>query len=171
MCPKSADGPAGRHDDVRPLVAADLRRVTEIDRAITGQSRRGFFANRFDALSKHPGALVALGYPRHDPLQGFLLAQILDGEFGGRFPVATMDAIGVAPGARHQGIGRALLAALDTQLRQRGVRELRTEAEWTADALLRLFATAGFRLAPRYVLERPTDVPVPMIGRAAMEDT
>ncbi len=162
MAKNPASEPAATPDDVRPLVLDDLARVVEIDQANTGRSRRGYFTKRFQALSNHRAALVALGYPRRGRLQGFVLAQILDGEFGGRFPVATMDAIGVAPDMRRKGIGRALVGALDAELRLLGVRELRSESEWTADALLRLFAATGFRLAPRCVLERPTDGAAPV---------
>lgn len=141
---------------VRPLTGDDFARLVEIDRAITGRSRQGFYRKRLDALQKHPRDLVALGYSEGARLAGFVLAQVLDGEFGGRDPVAMLDAIGVSPDARHRGAGRALLAALDARLTERGVRELRTEASWAEPELLRLFAAAGFALAPRCILERPT---------------
>jgi GNAT superfamily N-acetyltransferase len=70
--------------------------------------------------------------------------------------VAVLDAFGVAPEARHRGIGHALFAALEAALRRRGARELRTQASWQDGELLRLFEAAGFALAPRLVLERPT---------------
>jgi hypothetical protein len=38
--------------------------------------------------------------------------------------------------------------------RSRGARELRTQASWTNHALLHFFASAGFQLAPRTILER-----------------
>jgi GNAT superfamily N-acetyltransferase len=141
---------------IRPLAAGDLARVVAIDRAITGRRRDGFYERRMAAMSKHPGELVGFGHAAGGRLSGFVLASILDGEFDGRFPVAMLDAIGVAPEARGRGIGRALLAALDAELARRGVRELRSEAPWTSAALLRLFAGAGFALAPRAILERPT---------------
>ncbi|MCK6450584.1 MAG: GNAT family N-acetyltransferase [Alphaproteobacteria bacterium] len=169
MAANLANHPAPLPADVRALVPDDLARVVEIDRANSGQSRRGYFAKRFRALSNDHAALVALGYPRQGMLQGFVLAQILDGEFGGRFPVATMDAIGVAPDMQRLGVGQALITALDARLRRTGVRELRSEAAWTAEALLRLFAACGFHLAPRHVLERPTGLAVPA-GAATGED-
>lgn len=140
---------------VRPLVAADLEQVVAIDRTATGRSRRGFYDKRLAAMRRHPAAFVAFGHDGGDGLDGFVLAQILDGEFGGRHPVAVLDAFGVAPAARHRGIGHALFAALETALRRRGARELRTQASWHDRELLRLFEAVGFALAPRLVLERP----------------
>lgn len=141
---------------VRPLAAGDLDRVVAIDREATGRSRRGFYEKRLAAMRRSPAAFVALGHGVAGQLDGFVLAQILDGEFGSRHPVAVLDAFGVAPTARHHGIGHALFAALETALRRRGARELRTQAPWQDRELLRLFEAVGFTVAPRLVLERTT---------------
>ena len=140
---------------VRPLTAADFERVVAIDRAIVGRSRRGFYEKRLAATRQTPAAFIALGAHRDGRLEGFVLAAILDGEFGGRAPVAVLDAIGVDPAAQGRGAGHALTKALDAAMRQRGVRELQSETAWANDALLRFFAAAGFKLAPRLILERP----------------
>lgn len=145
-------------DAVRPLAAADLDRVVAIDRDASKRSRRGFYEKRLAAMRRHPAAFVALGHDAGNGVDGFVLAQILDGEFGGRHPVAVLDALGVAPGARHRGIGHALFAALETALRRRGARELRTQALWHDRELLRLFEAVGFAVAPRLVLERDADL-------------
>lgn len=143
-------------EPIRLLAAGDVARIIAIDHAITGRRRDGFYQRRVAAMQKHRDELIGLGHADGGRLSGFALASILDGEFDGRFPVAMLDAIGVAPDARGRGIGRALLAALDAELRARRVRELRTEAPWHSASLLRLFAGAGFALAPRAILERPT---------------
>jgi predicted N-acetyltransferase YhbS len=85
---------------------------------------------------------------------GFALARILDGEFGGQAPVGALDAIGVDTQALHQGVATDVLRALDGALLTRGARELRTQVDWTDHGLAAFFARAGFRLAPRLVLER-----------------
>jgi hypothetical protein len=41
-------------------------------------------------------------------------------------------------------------------IRERGVRELHSQAEWTSHDLLKFFDSSGFTLAPRVVLERST---------------
>lgn len=141
---------------IRQLHAHDLDDVVATDRAASGESRRGFYEKRFAAMRRDPHAFVALGADRDGALLGFAFAQILDGEFGGAHPVAMLDAIAVAPAARHAGIGRRLLAELEPILRGRGVRELRSQAGWSERELLRFLADSGFALAPRLVLERPT---------------
>lgn len=144
---------------VRPLNGGDLDRVIAIDKAITGRSRRGFYEKRFAAMRRDPRPFVALGAVAGGAVQGFILAHILDGEFGGTRPVAMLDALGVMPDARGAGLGHALMEGLDATLRAQGVPELRSQASWTDHGLVRLFAAAGFALAPRYILERPTHRP------------
>ncbi len=140
----------------RPLTAADLDAIVALDGEITGQSRRGFYEKRLTATAKDPRAFVSLAVEADGRLAGFVFTQILDGEFGGKEPVAVLDAIGVAPGERGAKLGHQLLAALDRQLAAHGVREIQTQAGWTEGAIVGFLAASGFDLAPRLVLERET---------------
>jgi ribosomal protein S18 acetylase RimI-like enzyme len=141
--------------EVRALVPADLDRVIAIDQAITGAPRRGFYARRLAALGDGQGGAVGLAAPSGGKLLGFLLADVLDGEFGGQAPVGVLGAIGVDPAAARQGLATALLRALEAALAARGVRELRTEADWSEHRLTGFLSAAGMRLSRRLVLERP----------------
>lgn len=156
MAPSQLLGPSASVKTVRPLAEADLDQVVAIDREATGRSRRGFYDKRLAAMRRNSAAFVGLGHDAGAGLDGFVLAQVLDGEFGGRHPVAVLDALGVASAARHHGIGHALFAALEIALCRRGARELRTQASWQDRELLRLFDAVGFALAPRLVLDRTT---------------
>ena len=80
----------------------------------------------------------------------------LDGEFGGSERVVVLDAVGVANDRQSKGIGSRLMQGLIDEVRDRGGRELRTQARWDQSGLLVFFAKAGFRLAPSVVLERRT---------------
>lgn len=140
---------------VRRLVAADLDRVTAIDHAIAGRARRGFFANRVEAALADPAGFISIGYIEGDVVQGYVLAQMLDGEFGGRHPIAVLDAIGVDPAMRGHGGAHALLAELQKAARGRGAHALRTQIGWPDDALMHFLAAAGFTLGTRLVLDRP----------------
>lgn len=141
---------------IRPITAADLEGVIELDGTTTGQSRRGFYEKRLTAAGHEPGAFVSLGAVVGGRLVGFAFAYILDGEFGGNAPVAVLDAVNVHPDAQGQGVGRQLMTSLTQALRSRGVRELQTQADWTQFDIIQFFGAAGFSLAPRLVLERQT---------------
>ena len=56
--------------------------------------------------------------------------------------------------------GHQLLTAVEDILRNKGVGELTSQVEWVNQNLLRFFANAGFTMAPRIVLTRPTDKPI-----------
>jgi ribosomal protein S18 acetylase RimI-like enzyme len=138
----------------RPLHAADLDAVVAIDRERSGRARNEFYARRLKGLAEEPEAGVAVAAERGGKLTGFALARILDGEFGGQAPVGVLDAIAVDVQARGAGVATATLGAVEQALLARGVREVRTQVDWTEQGLTGFFARAGFRLAPRLVLER-----------------
>lgn len=138
----------------RPLAATDLERVIAIDAAYTGRSRQGFFEKRLEAALRAPKEYVYLGCADGGPLQGFLLARLVEGEYGVTDPLAALDAIGVDPQVQHRGLGQTMLGAMDELLRHKGVRQMVTQADWRNHGMLTFFDRAGFQLAPRYILER-----------------
>ena len=153
---QSVPSPAGETPKtVRALAPDDLARVVEIDRGAAGASRRGFFEKRLAAAERAPKAYIGLGFIENGRIEGFVMAQMLDGEFGGREPVAVLDAIAVSPDSRGHGGAHALMTALEQVARRRGARELRTQTLWSDQPLARFLSAAGFALGHRLVLERP----------------
>ncbi len=143
----------------RPLTAADLEPVIQIDRRLSGRSRRGFFEKRLRAALDDPKGFIYVGVEDGGALAGFVMARLFEGEFGAAAPVAALDAVGVDPDRLGQGLGRALMASLDQVMKTKGVRELRSQVDWANHSLLRFMDAAGFRLAPRLVLSRPVGEP------------
>ena len=139
---------------IRPLLPSDLERVVEIDRDNTGHARRGFFENRLAASLSDPKAFIALAYTEHGRVEGFVLAHMLDGEFGGARPATILDAIGIAQSARGHGGAHALMRELQAAARRRNAQAVRTQVVWSDQAMTRFFASLGFKLGTRLVLER-----------------
>ena len=139
---------------VRSLVPDDFERVVQIDRELSGMSRRGFFEKRLRCAKAYPKAFVSLGYEEDGVLEGFVMAHLLDGEFGGTEPAGILDAIGTTEKVRGHGGARALLGQLIEKLKGRGAMEFRTQLLWQDQALIQFFASAGFVLSPRLVLGR-----------------
>lgn len=142
---------------VRPLAGTDFEAVIELDRISGGISRRGFFEKRERAMQHDPDVFIGLAACNSERLVGFVTASILDGEFGGDKRVAVLDALAVAPSHRGVGVGHLLMQELSSEVRQRGGRELQTQAQWNQPGLMDFFNSAGFTLAPRLVLERSTE--------------
>ena len=141
---------------LRPAEDSDLESVIALDRDNSGQSRRGFFEKRWRAMAQAPEAFISLAAEQEGDLVAFVLAHVLDGEFGGRERVVVLDAVGVANNYQGMGVGSHLMQGLADRVRAQGGRELRTQARWDQRGLLDFFAKAGFRLAPSVVLERST---------------
>ena len=142
---------------IRPLAASDLAAIVALDRAVVGRSRRGFYERRLAHFAAEPGAFVALGAELGGRLVGFAFARLYEGEFGRFAPEASLDAIGVDAKARRKGIGRELIEAMAEAMRLRGIKELSTQAAWSAVDLIGFFARTDFAPAPRIVLERSVE--------------
>lgn len=144
---------------VRPIAAGDLDAIVAIDQKITGHSRRGFYDKRLKAMASDASSFIALAAETGGQIKGFLMAYLLDGEFGGKAPVAVMDALGVDARSRGAGLARALMASLDQSLKAKGVKELQTQASLAEHDLVGFFIASGFQLAPRLALERSAALP------------
>lgn len=144
---------------LRPLRPADAEAVVRIDRERSGRSRTEFYAKRFQTLAEEPRSFVAVAAEQGKQLAGFAFARVLDGEFGGAAPVGALDAIGVSAEQEREGVATSLLSGLEVALAAQGVRELRTQADWTEHGMAAFFSASGFRLSPRVVLERSLERP------------
>ncbi len=149
---------------LRALRPADLDAVVEIDRRITGRSRRIFFERRLKAALADPAGFIVVAVEAEDASSGactgactgFAITRLQNGEFGDDRRVAVLDVIGVDPAHRGAGVGSLLLEGITAGMKRCDVGELRTQVDWRDQELIRFFAVAGFGLAPRQVLERAT---------------
>ena len=141
---------------VRPLTAADFEAVVELDRQIIGRSRRGYMEKRLEAALRHPETHIQLAAEARRSLVGFVLARIVEGEFGRSDAGVVLEAIGIVPAEQRRGAGRQLLDGLEEVMRRKGIHDLMTQAEWTNQPLLGFLGATGFSLAPRQILEGST---------------
>jgi GNAT superfamily N-acetyltransferase len=142
--------------EIRMIGVESLDKVVELDNATNGSRRRDFFGKRFEAQDRHPGAFISMGASEAGELVGFVCCHLLQGEFGGEKLVAVLDAMSVVPESQGHGVGRELMQQLIADVRQRGGKELRTQAGWDQPEVLEFFASTGFRMAPGLILERST---------------
>ena len=133
-----------------------LDAVVGLDNATNRNQRQDFFAKRFAAQERHPLSFISMGATRDGELIGFVCCHMLKGEFGSDELIAVLDAMAVDPKSQGHGLGHELMTQLMCEIRTRGGRELQTQAGWDQPAVLDFFASTGFRMAPRLILERTT---------------
>ncbi len=103
-------------------------------------------------------------------MAGFVCCHLLKGEFGSDDLIAVLDAISVDPQSQGQGVGHELMQYITGEIRQRGGKELRTQAGWNQPEVLNFFSRNGFALAPRLVLERSTEGYNELVGDRNEDD-
>jgi len=139
---------------IRPLVPRDLDAVVAIDAALERRPRRAYIERRLAAAIREPRLHAQFAAVDGDALTGYVLARVLEGEFGRSSPSLRLEIVGVRPDRQHHGVGAALLDALAAWGTRHGASELRTAAAWNDHALLAWFDAMGFRLAPGLIVDR-----------------
>ena len=138
---------------VHALTHGDLDAVVAIDAAIEGRSRRGYFERRLAAALREPKLHAQLAARGERGLAGYILARVLEGEFGRSEPGLRLEVVGVSPDERGKGIGGHLFGGLTEWARRHGIRDLRTQAAWNDHRMLRWLDAMGFTLAPNHVVD------------------
>ncbi len=143
--------------ELKPLTPEDLSAVVIIDMATSGESRRGYFEKRLQSAIDRPQDYVFVGVSVENRLAGYAFAKLTSGAFGQTEASASLDAIGVDPNLAQMGLGHALVGEVEAVLRRKKVATVTSQIDWLQQSVLRFMAHAGFSLAPRVVLSRPTD--------------
>jgi predicted N-acetyltransferase YhbS len=140
---------------VRLMTDGDLHALVAIDRRITGRDRTEYFQRKLaDALTESD-VRVSLVAELDDVHVGFIMARVDLGEFGRVETAAVIDTIGVDPNYQSQGVGRALLSQLLTNLGALRVETVRTEVDWQDHGLLAYLGHNGFRPSQQLNFEQP----------------
>jgi len=138
---------------VRALAREDLDAVVAIDAAIEGRPRRVYIERRLAAAVRAPKLHAQLAATDADGLAGYILARVLEGEFGVSEPRLRLEIVGVRRDRQGHGVGTRLLDALAAWARRHGIRDLRTQAAWNDHGMLRWLDATGFSLAPNHIVD------------------
>ena len=142
---------------IRPLTRNDLAEVVAIDAAIEGRWRRNYVERRLAAALRQPALHAQFAATDSKGLAGFILARVLEGEFGRSQPGLRLEMIGVRPDARGQGGGAKLFRALCDWAGRHGIRDVRTSVGWQDAQMLGWLDAMGFRLASSVILDAALD--------------
>lgn len=142
---------------IRPLTREDLAAVVAIDAAIEGHWRRNYVERRLATALREPALHAQFAACDRKGLAGYILARVLEGEFGRTEPALRLEMIGMRADARGRHGGARLFQALAEWARRHGIRDVRTSAGWRDVQMLHWLDSMGFRLAPRFILDAPLD--------------
>lgn len=142
---------------IRPLAREDLPDVVAIDAALEGRPRRGYIERRLAAALREPALHVQLAAQDERGLAGYILARVLEGEFGRAELGLRLELVGVRADARGHRIGSRLLEALTAWARRHNIGSLRTAASWRDVGMLHWLDKTGFALAPSQIIDCAVD--------------
>jgi len=138
---------------IRPLAREDLDAVVAIDAAIEGRPRRSYFERRLKAALQQPKLHAQFAATDSAGLAGYILARVLEGEFGRTEPAVRLEVVGVRHDAQGSGVGHRLFDALCEWARRHEIEDVRTQAAWNDHAMLRWLDAVGFRVAPAQIVD------------------
>ena len=139
---------------IRPLAARGSRRRRRDRRGHRGPAAPRLL--RAAAGGRAAGAQAARAVRGTDDegLAGYILARVLEGEFGRSEPGLRLEVDRRARRrAEASASARGLFDALSDYGRRHGMAEVRTQAAWNDHAMLRWLDAMGFTLAPNHVVD------------------
>lgn len=139
------------------LAVGDLDAVVAIDATIGGRRRRTYFERRLDAALRKPKLHAQFAITDEKGLAGYILARVLEGEFGRTEPGFRLEVIGVRGDVKGQRVGARLFDALSDYGRRHGMADIRTQAAWNDHSMLLWMDAMGFALAPDHVVDCAVD--------------
>lgn len=139
---------------IRALARDDLSAVVTIDATLEGRPRRAYIERRLAAALREPALHAQFAACDGGVLVGYILARVLQGEFGRSEPGLRLEMVGVRPDVRGHGTGQRLFDALASWAQRHGIRDLRTAAHWRNATMLHWLDTMGFALAPDLIIDR-----------------
>lgn len=136
------------------VTAEHLEDIIDIDAAVGGEERPDYFRTK---LARSVGddpfstSLVAKVGPK---VVGFIMGELLIGEFGVTGKTVTVDTIGVRPDYRRRGVASTLLTDYLTFMRSHDVKRVLTFVDWSDWDLMRYFHSQDFAPGTTLALER-----------------
>ncbi len=153
MAQTATAGSAKTGLQVRRLSPKDLAAVTAIDATLGGRTRPAYHERRLQAAQRAPDRYAQFAIEDRGTVLGYVLGRVLEGEFGRSAPAMRLEVIGVKAEAQGQGAGHALHRALADDAKKRGLREMRTGADWRDHSMMRFLDRAGYQLARSHVID------------------
>ncbi|MGB2844167.1 MAG: GNAT family N-acetyltransferase [Candidatus Aminicenantaceae bacterium] len=145
---------------IRPLSLDNIKDIVRIEKRIEGklgiinEERMEYLkeATRYNIERSDP--MMSLGADLDENIVGFIIGEIRIWEFGIAEKTGWIRILGVDPDFQRRGIGRKLGEALLEHFERRGIKRVRTMAEWYTGDLISFFKSLGFNMLNMIPLEK-----------------
>ena len=145
---------------IGPLSLNNIKDIVRIEKRIEGklgiidEERMEYLeeAARFNIESSD--SMLSLGAELDGNIVGFIIGEIRIWEFGLGEKTGWIRILGVDPDFQRFGIGRKLGEALLEHFERRGIKRVRTMAEWYTGDLISFFKSLGFNMLNMIPLEK-----------------
>jgi len=145
---------------IRPLSLDNIKDIVRIGKHIEGklgiinEERMEYLkeATRYNIERSDP--MMSLGAELDENIVGFIIGEIRIWEFGIGEKTGWIRILGVDPDFQRRGIGRKLGEALLEHFERRGIKRVRTMAEWYTGDLISFFKSLGFDMLNMIPLEK-----------------
>lgn len=142
---------------IRALTRDDFASVVAIDAELEGRARRAYVERRLAAALREPKLHAQFAAADGAGLVGYILARVLEGEFGRTEPGLRLELIGVRGDSRGHGVGGQLFSVLAQWGQRHGIVDIRTAAQWRDASMLHWLDAMGFELAPHQIIDCAVD--------------
>ena len=141
--------------EIRVMNEDDLKAIIDIDERVSGERRQEYYERKMGIIMDDKGqigtSLVAV-YDKQ--VIGFVMGNILTGEYGIPGTTASLDTIGIEPEFANAGVGTLLMEEFITNADAAGVTSVQTLVDWNDVRLLRFFNRCGFEPSRTLNLEK-----------------
>ncbi|MGD8539613.1 MAG: GNAT family N-acetyltransferase [Candidatus Aminicenantes bacterium] len=145
---------------IRPLSLENIKDIVRIEKrieeklGIINEERMEYLkeATRYNIERSDP--MLSLGAELDGSIVGFIIGEIRIWEFGIAEKTGWIRILGVDPDFQRRGIGRKLGEALLEHFERRGIKRVRTMAEWYTGDLISFFKSLDFNMLNMIPLEK-----------------
>ncbi len=145
---------------IRPLSLENIKDIVRIEKrieeklGIINEERIEYLkeATRYNIERSDP--MLSLGAELDGSIVGFIIGEIRIWEFGIAEKTGWIRILGVDPDFQRRGIGRKLGEALLEHFERRGIKRVRTMAEWYTGDLISFFKSLDFNMLNMIPLEK-----------------
>lgn len=138
---------------IRLMKNEDFDAVVEIDTKVLGTARPDYYVKKFQRLIKSNDCIETslVAEDENQKIVGFIMGELILGDFGICNDDATLDTMGVDPEFQRQGIGKKLMDDFVLHMKQLEVRKLLTLVDKTDSRLMGFYSSNHFNPSKTFI--------------------